>query len=72
MSRLSRILNLDDFETAARRYLPHPIFTYIVEAAETRATLAANRAAFDDWAFLPRILVDVSGGSQQAPSRCDG
>jgi L-lactate dehydrogenase (cytochrome) len=66
MSRLSRILNLDDFETAARRYLPRPIFAYIVEAAETRATLAANRAAFDDWAFLPRILVDVSGGSQQA------
>ena len=43
MTRLARILNLDDFETAARAYLPRPIFAYIVEAAETRSTLAAIR-----------------------------
>ena len=36
MKRLQRILCLDDFEAAARDFLPRQIFTYIVEAAETR------------------------------------
>ena len=62
---LKHILNLDDFETAARRFLPKPVFGYIVEAAETRSTLADNRRAFGDWWFVPRILTNVSGGSQQ-------
>ena len=63
---LSRILCLDDFESAARKYLPRPVFGYIVEAAETRSTLVDNRAAFNDWWFVPRILTNVSGGSQQS------
>ena len=65
MTRLSRILSLDDFEHAARRYLPRPVFGYIVEAAETRATLIDNRRAFGEWWFVPRVLTNVSGGSQQ-------
>ena len=67
MKRLQRILCLDDFEAAARDYLPRPIFTYVSEAAETRSTLADNQAAFRDWWFVPRILTDVSGGSQKTP-----
>ena len=63
--RLQRILCLDDFERAARRHLPRPVFAYIVEAAETRSTLAGNRAAFAEWNFLPRVLTDVSGRSQR-------
>src|SRR4051794_26232076 len=62
--RLQRVLCLDDFETEARKHLPRQVFTYVVEAAETRSTLAANRAAFADYAFLPRVLVNVFGGSQ--------
>jgi len=63
--RLQRILCLDDFEAAARDFLPRQIFTYIAEAAETRSTLADNRTAFRDWWFVPRILTNVSGGSQR-------
>ena len=62
---LRKIHALDDFESAAREYLPRPVFTYIVEAAETRSTLIDNRAAFREWWFVPRILTNVSGGSQQ-------
>src|SRR6476620_3320887 len=65
MKRLQRILCLDDFEAAARDFLPRQIFTYIAEAAETRSTLADNRAAFRDWWFVPRILTNVAGGSQR-------
>jgi len=65
MKRLQRILCLDDFEAAARSFLPRQIFTYIVEAAETRSSLADNRAAFRDWWFVPRILTNVSGRSQK-------
>ena len=64
-SRLQHILCLDDFEPAARAHLPRPVFGYIVEAAETRSTLAENRAAFREWTFVPRVLTNVSGGSQR-------
>jgi len=58
---LARILALDDFEQPARRYLPRPMFGYVSGGAETNASLRANRAAFDEIDFLPRVLVDVSG-----------
>ncbi len=61
MSRLlRRILSLDDFERAASRHLPRPIFAYVSGAVETNASLADNRAAFDELGFVPRILTDVS------------
>ena len=58
--RLARILALDDFEAAARRHLPRPVFGYVAGAAETDWTLADNRRAFAEYGFLPRMLVDVS------------
>jgi L-lactate dehydrogenase (cytochrome) len=58
--RLRRILSLDDFEDAARRHLPPPVFGYVAGAAETDWTLADNRVAFAEFGFLPRMLVDVS------------
>jgi len=61
--RLRMILALDDFEAPARRYLPRPMYGYVSGGAETNASLRANRAAFDDWALVPRVLVDVSGRS---------
>ena len=63
---LRNMLALDDFEAPARRYIPRPIFGYISGGAETNASLRGNRAAFDDYAFVPKALVDVSGRSQQA------
>jgi L-lactate dehydrogenase (cytochrome) len=58
------VLCLDDFETAARKHLPRPIFGYIAGAAETNRSLRNNRLAFDEFAFVPRVLVDVSTRTQ--------
>jgi L-lactate dehydrogenase (cytochrome) len=58
------VLSLDDFEAAARRHLPRPIFGYVAGAVETNASLHDNRAAFGELGFLPRVLTDVSGRSQ--------
>ena len=61
MSRhLRTILSLGDFEHAARRHLPGPVFAYVSGGVETDASLRDNRAAFEELGFLPRVLVDVS------------
>ncbi|MFJ1299406.1 alpha-hydroxy acid oxidase [Pseudomonadota bacterium AL_CKDN230030165-1A_HGKHYDSX7] len=57
---LRRILCLDDFEPAARRRLPRPIFGYVAGAAENNHSRDDNRAAFAEYGFMPRVLVDVS------------
>ena len=62
---LRNVLALDDFEDAARSHLPRPIFGYVAGGAETNASLRSNRAAWDEIAFVPRALVDVSGRTQQ-------
>ncbi|CAM2800221.1 putative L(+)-mandelate dehydrogenase [Burkholderia gladioli] len=61
---LRDMLALHDFEAAARRHLPRPIFGYIAGAAEDNASVRENRAAFDDYAFSTRVLRDVSQRSQ--------
>ncbi len=58
------MLSLHDFEEAARRHLPRPIFGYIAGAAEDNASLRANRAAFDDYGFVTRVLRDVTQRAQ--------
>jgi L-lactate dehydrogenase (cytochrome) len=62
--RLRRVLSLDDFEQAAKRHLPRPVFGYVAGAAETDWSFRDNRAAFAEYGFLPRMLVDVSKRSQ--------
>jgi L-lactate dehydrogenase (cytochrome) len=62
---LRRILALDDFEIAARRHLPRPIFGYVSGAAETNASLRDNRSAFEELGFVPRVLTDVSKRTQK-------
>jgi L-lactate dehydrogenase (cytochrome) len=62
--RLRRILALDDFEAAARRHLPRPIFGYVSGGVETNASVRDNRSAFEEYGFVPRVLVNVSGRSQ--------
>ena len=54
------ILSLDDFERAARARLPRPIFAYVSGGSEDNVTLDGNRAAFDRYGFVPRVLADVS------------
>ena len=58
--RLRGILSLHDFEEAARRTLPRPIFGYVNGAVESNAALRDNRAAFEELGFVPRVLVDSS------------
>jgi len=60
LSRLDQILSLDDFEHAARKHLPRPVFAYVHGGVEDNAALCDNRAAFEELGFVPRVLVDVS------------
>jgi L-lactate dehydrogenase (cytochrome) len=62
--RLKAVLCLDDFEAAARRRLPRPLFGYIAGAAETNASLRLNAASFQHYAFIPKVMVNVSKRSQ--------
>lgn len=62
--RLRPFLSLQDFETAARRHLPRPLFEYIAGGAEDAASLHDNRAAFGEWGFVTRVLRNVCGRSQ--------
>jgi L-lactate dehydrogenase (cytochrome) len=57
---LRRMLALDDFEQVAWRYIPRPILGYVSGGAETNASLRGNRAVWDEIAFVPKTLVDVS------------
>lgn len=59
------MLSLDDFEAAARKRLPRPIFGYVAGAAEDNQSLQDNRRAFAQYGFAPRVLVDVSRRSAQ-------
>jgi len=58
--RLRDMLALDDFEGAARKILPRPIYDYVSGGVETNASLRANRAVFDEIAFLPKMCIDTS------------
>jgi len=63
--RLAKVLCLNDFETLARKKLPRPLFGFIAGAAEDNRSLNANFSSFEDFNFVPRVLVDVSARSQQ-------
>src|SRR4029453_16261448 len=54
-----------DFEAAARRHLPRPIFGYVAGAAETNASVRDNRLAFEEFGFVPRVFVGVSKRTQR-------
>jgi lactate 2-monooxygenase len=47
-------------EEAAREVLPAEVFGYVWGSGGTGATARANRAAFEHWSLVPRILRDVS------------
>lgn len=58
--KLRKMLCLHDFEPAARRLLPKPIFGYVAGASEDNRTYVGNRAVFDELDLVPATLVDVS------------
>lgn len=61
---MQRCLSLDDFEAAARRHLPRMLHGFVAGGAETDQSLRDNRAAFAEWAFLPRALTDTAARDQ--------
>jgi L-lactate dehydrogenase (cytochrome) len=61
--RCEGILSLEDFTELARKALPRPIFGYIGGGADDGRCLLNNRAAFERFAFLTRVLRDVTGRS---------
>jgi L-lactate dehydrogenase (cytochrome) len=61
---LSKILSLADFERAAAKRLPKPIFGYVAGACEDCHSLRGNRDVFAEYEFVSRILVDISQRSQ--------
>src|SRR4029453_3407283 len=57
------LLNVDDFEAAARERLEPGVYGYIAGGAGDEQTLSANAAAFAWWELRPRVLVDVGSVS---------
>jgi L-lactate dehydrogenase (cytochrome) len=64
---LRHILCLDDFETAARRQLPAPVFAYVSGGVERNQSLRANARAFEQYEFVTRVLVNTSARSTATP-----
>lgn len=62
--RTRDLLSLDDFEAAARRVLPRPIFGYVAGAAEDNQALDDNCRAFAELALVPRVLRNVAERGQ--------
>ena len=62
---LQNILSLHDFEAAARKHLPRPLFGYVSGAAEDCVSLQANRDSFQQYGFSSRVMVDVSQRNQK-------
>ncbi|MAY63549.1 MAG: alpha-hydroxy-acid oxidizing enzyme [Rhizobiales bacterium] len=58
-----RAANLAEFEQHARRILPPALFHYVAGASEDGAVHERNLRAFRERAFVPNVLVDVSGRS---------
>lgn len=57
---LSRCYSIEDLRYLAWRKLPTPLFHYMDGGADDEVTLRRNVSAFDNYAFLPRTLRDVS------------
>jgi lactate 2-monooxygenase len=52
-------LDADRLEAAAKRRMRREAFAYVAAGAGNEHTVAANRAAFDRWRIVPRMLRDV-------------
>lgn len=63
--RFNHMLSLNDFERAAAKRLPKPIFAYISGATERNEAFKDNENSFYDYGFLPRVLVHVANRTQE-------
>jgi (S)-mandelate dehydrogenase len=60
--RVENAVNIADLKTLAQRRLPKVIFDFLDGGAEDEITLRANREAFEQYRFRPRLL---SGNAQR-------
>ncbi|WP_083198908.1 alpha-hydroxy acid oxidase [Sphingobium sp. Ndbn-10] len=60
-ANLSRMRSIGDLRARAYKLMPRFVLEYLEGGAEDEATLSRERAAFADWRFMPRQLVDVTG-----------
>lgn len=56
----SQLVNLFDFEAAARERLPKPEYDYIAGGATDEISVDRNRRAYASWALRPRVLRNVA------------
>ncbi|HTJ91423.1 MAG TPA: alpha-hydroxy acid oxidase [Acidocella sp.] len=63
--RLRGVLDLDQFQSEMRPRLPRAIFEYVAAGSESEASVRANRAVFDRWRLVTRVLVGVQDRHQQ-------
>jgi 4-hydroxymandelate oxidase len=57
---MSDLVTVEDFHERARELLPKSVYDYYAGGAGDEWTLRENRAAFERFALIPRVLVDVS------------
>lgn len=63
---LRHLLCLQDFQAAAKKRLPEPIYAYVSGAVEDGQSERGNRQAFAHYGFRPKVLVDVSQRTTRA------
>jgi len=56
---VTELVNVDDFEAAARERLDPGAYAYYAGGSGDEQTLRANAAAYARWELRPRVLVDV-------------
>jgi len=59
-SRLTKILQLEDFDAASRQHLPKAVYEYVRDGAGDERSLRRNREIFDKLLWHPRRLRDVT------------
>ena len=57
-AQLRRASGVDDVHALARRALPRAVLDFIEGGAEDELTIARNRSALQDLAFVPRVLTE--------------
>ena len=60
VEKLESLLNLFDYENAARGKMPGPVYEYIASGAADELTLRRNREAYDEILLSTSVLTDVS------------
>lgn len=62
--RIDKAINLEDIRLMAKKRLPKIAFDFVDGGVHDEICMAANRAAFERYALVPRYLIDVSKRDQ--------